>query len=217
MKYSNPNGENIKRRIAEQTGVCFETNHPGFGMARVALAVALILVLSTIGVFAEKQFRISQAVLQALNAAETEGAPLPPDGQQEDEPLTVSGFRISYPFEVNTNPYSVAPYAHSGIDIEAPKGTPVLAAADGTVRVSEYNHGGGYGYYVIIDHEDGFSTLYAHLEMQDTPLVGPGQEVEAGEQIGTVGVTGYSTGPHLHFELRNSNDEPVDPAEYWEE
>jgi murein DD-endopeptidase MepM/ murein hydrolase activator NlpD len=210
MKYNKENGENIKRRISDQTGVQFETKHPGLGTARIALAVALILVFSTMGIFAEKQFKISQFVLQALNVTESEE-------MQEDEPQTINGFRISYPFEVNTNPYSVAPYAHSGIDIEAPKGTPVLAAADGTVRVSEYNHGGGYGYYVIIDHEDGFSTLYAHLEMQDTPLVEPGQEVEAGEKIGTVGVTGYSTGPHLHFELRNRNDDPVDPAEYWAE
>ena len=60
----------------------------------------------------------------------------------------------------------------------------------------------------------GFSTLYAHLEMQDTPMVEPGQTVEEGQQFGTVGVTGYSTGPHLHLELR-IDDEPVNPEDYW--
>ena len=217
MKYRSVNGENIKRRVAEQTGVRFKTKHAGFDTARIALAVALILALSTAGIFAVKPLQISQGVLQWLNPVKIE-QPL----QEADAPYgTVNGFRISYPFEGKEDPGAILSgfgerwgTLHSGIDIEAPKGTPVLAAAAGTVRVSEFGYGKGYGYYVIIDHEGGFSTLYAHLEMQDTPMVEPGQTVEEGQQIGTVGVTGYSTGPHLHLELR-IDDEPVNPEDYW--
>ena len=87
---------------------------------------------------------------------------------------------------------------HKAIDIGAPTGTSVVAADSGyVVRTgwSEY----GYGKYVVIDHSNGFQTLYAHLH---TILVEVGQSVGRGQRIGSVGETGRSTGPHLHFEIR---------------
>ena len=87
---------------------------------------------------------------------------------------------------------------HKAIDIGAPMGTAVVAADSGYVVKtgwSEY----GYGKYVVIDHGNGFQTLYAHLS---TILVETGQSVSKGERIGSVGSTGRSTGPHLHFEIR---------------
>jgi len=87
---------------------------------------------------------------------------------------------------------------HKAIDIGAPTGTPIVAADSGYVVKtgwSEY----GYGKYVIIDHSNGFQTLYAHLH---TILVEVGQSVGKGERIGSMGSTGRSTGPHLHFEIR---------------
>jgi murein DD-endopeptidase MepM/ murein hydrolase activator NlpD len=87
---------------------------------------------------------------------------------------------------------------HMAIDIGAPTGTAVVAADSGyvvTAGWSEY----GYGKYVVIDHGNGFQTLYAHLH---TILVQLGQSVGKGEKIGTVGQTGRATGPHLHFEIR---------------
>ena len=87
---------------------------------------------------------------------------------------------------------------HKAIDIGAPMGTAVVAADSGYVIKtgwSEY----GYGKYVVIDHGNGFQTLYAHLS---TILVETGQSVGKGERIGSVGSTGRSTGPHLHFEIR---------------
>lgn len=86
---------------------------------------------------------------------------------------------------------------HSGIDLAAARGTPVLATLPGTVTVIV--SAAGYGLHVVIDHGGGLSSLYAHL---DTVLVTSGDFVIAGEAIGTVGSSGNATGPHLHFELR---------------
>lgn len=97
---------------------------------------------------------------------------------------------------------------HTGIDISAPVGTPVGASAAGTVIAAGYQ--GAYGNTVVIDHGDGFSTLYAHL---DSVSVSSGQRVGRGTIVGTVGTTGNSTGPHLHFEIRY-NGAPQDPMAY---
>jgi len=97
---------------------------------------------------------------------------------------------------------------HTGIDIAAPYGTPIKAAAGGKVTMAAWY--GGYGNCTIIDHGDGLSTLYAH---QSSFKVSTGQSVAQGQLIGYVGSTGLSTGPHLHFETR-VNGEPVDPMRY---
>lgn len=87
---------------------------------------------------------------------------------------------------------------HSGTDLGAPEGTPVVATKDGEVHVADFL--GGYGLTVILRHEDGsLETRYAHLSQI---LVRPGEQVKQGEVVGLVGSTGNSTGPHLHFELR---------------
>ena len=86
---------------------------------------------------------------------------------------------------------------HSGVDIGAAPGTPVIAAAAGEVFQAEYL--GGYGYTVIIYHGGGFATLYGHLSGF---AVSTGQKIKQGQVIGYVGSTGFATGPHLHFEVR---------------
>jgi murein DD-endopeptidase MepM/ murein hydrolase activator NlpD len=86
---------------------------------------------------------------------------------------------------------------HSGVDIGASSGVPVMAAASGEVINAEYM--GGYGYAIIIYHGGGFSTLYGHLSGF---AVSAGQKVKQGQIIGYVGSTGFATGPHLHFEVR---------------
>ena len=101
---------------------------------------------------------------------------------------------------------------HKGIDFAGSVGDSVCAAVDGTVSYSAYNNG-GYGNLIIIDHANNMKSYYAHL---DTRNVKVGDEVKKGSQIGTLGNTGRSTGPHLHFELR-INNEPVDPLEYLED
>lgn len=97
---------------------------------------------------------------------------------------------------------------HRGIDIGAAYGTPVAAAADGIVVAAEYR--GTYGNMILIAHANGVSTVYAHLSGF---AVGPGETVYQGEVIGWVGLTGLTTGPHLHFEVRIGG-EFVDPLEW---
>ncbi|HSS41112.1 MAG TPA: peptidoglycan DD-metalloendopeptidase family protein [Solirubrobacterales bacterium] len=100
---------------------------------------------------------------------------------------------------------------HEGIDISVPEGTPIRAAADGTVILeqSEYESG-GYGNYTCIDHGGGLSTCYAH---QSSFAASVGARVGQGDLIGYSGNTGHSTGPHLHFEVR-VNGVPTDPLGY---
>lgn len=97
---------------------------------------------------------------------------------------------------------------HNGVDLANVTGTPIYAARSGTVTVTTYN--GVYGYYVQINHGDGFSSLYAHMTHY---IVSPGQTVSAGQVIGYMGSTGWSTGPHLHFTIYY-NGNTVNPMDY---
>jgi murein DD-endopeptidase MepM/ murein hydrolase activator NlpD len=97
---------------------------------------------------------------------------------------------------------------HTGQDIATSSGTPVVAAAQGTVIFAGWQN--GYGQIVIIDHGNGLTTRYGHLSGIDAEV---GQQIKRGEQLGRVGSTGRSTGPHLHYEVR-INDEPVNPRQY---
>jgi len=96
---------------------------------------------------------------------------------------------------------------HEGLDFPVPYGTRVGAAAGGTTIFAGYNNG-GYGNLVVIQHPLGFTTWYAHLSSITSWV---GEQVVGGTRIGYVGSTGYSTGPHLHFEVRRY-DTPIDPA-----
>ena len=111
-------------------------------------------------------------------------------------------------------PYGSYAHFHTGIDISAPAGTPVLAADDGVVILAGASVVNGqlvgYGNYVVIAHSDGLTTLYGHLL---AIAVKAGQQVTQGTVVGLEGSTGNSTGAHLHFELRQNN-QPIDPAPF---
>ncbi len=98
-------------------------------------------------------------------------------------------------------------HGYNAVDLAAPVGTPIMAAADGEVIVARANNGwnGGYGEYVVIQHENGSQTLYAHAS---SVIVYASEHVVQGQVIGYVGSTGKSTGAHLHFEIRNGVRNP---------
>jgi murein DD-endopeptidase MepM/ murein hydrolase activator NlpD len=111
--------------------------------------------------------------------------------------LPLSGdFLLSSSFGVRADPFTHLPSMHEGIDFVAPIGTPVLATAAGVVLRAEF--AGAYGHMVEVAHADGFVTRYAHLK---TIQVKPQDVIERHDAVGTLGNTGRSTGPHLHYEV----------------
>ena len=122
-------------------------------------------------------------------------------------------YTITSWFGYREDPFTGEIAYHSGTDIGAPGGTPILAAADGTVTIANAidSWGGGYGYHIKISHNDTFDTLYAHCS---SICVTVGKEVKQGEVIGYVGTTGNSTGNHLHFEVWQ-NGERTDALGYF--
>jgi murein DD-endopeptidase MepM/ murein hydrolase activator NlpD len=116
--------------------------------------------------------------------------------------------RITSKFGRRPNPVGKGHAFHGGIDLGAPTGTPVHAVAAGTVIKATYDR--TYGNVVVINHHNGYKTLYAHASKL---MVKAGQKVKAGQPIATVGSTGRSTGPHLHFEIHRSGRQ-VDPGPY---
>lgn len=117
----------------------------------------------------------------------------PPSNATWIEP--VSGYTISSPFGNRKSPTAGASSNHKGVDMACPSGTPIYATRAGTVTVASYQAGGA-GYYVSINHGDGFASIYMHMTRY---VVSKGQSVAQGELIGYVGSTGVATGPHLHF------------------
>lgn len=107
----------------------------------------------------------------------------------------VSGYTITSAFGMRIHPVYGYQLMHNGIDMACPQGTPIYATRAGTVTMASYQAGGA-GYYVSINHGDGFSSIYMHMTHY---VVSAGQSVSAGQLIGYVGNTGVSTGPHLHF------------------
>lgn len=123
----------------------------------------------------------------------------------------VEGGVVTSEFGLRSHPIRGTTRMHEGIDIGAPMGTPIRAAAAG--EVIEARPSNGYGYIVVIYHGNGWSTLYAHMYAQ-TVKVSKGDTVSKGQVIAEVGSNGWSTGPHLHFEL-HQNGSPVDPMPYY--
>lgn len=124
--------------------------------------------------------------------------------------------RITQPFGCTdfllepADPSCPSGHTHTGLDIAAPNGTPIGAADAGIVSLTNFGPGGGYGNYVMVTHGNGYVTLYAHLSAISVSV---NQAVQRGQEIGKEGSTGFSTGPHLHFEIR-LNGAYQNPAAY---
>jgi murein DD-endopeptidase MepM/ murein hydrolase activator NlpD len=158
-----------------------------------------------------KQLEGKQAVAQDPHPS---GVSLAAQTGQELGPGTDGAPRLAMPvigrassgYGMRNDPIKHAEINHPGFDLAAPTGTPVTAAAGGTVVHA--GPAGTYGNLVTIRHDNGFETRYAHLSAVD---IKEGARVEPGQLIGKVGTTGYSTGPHLHFEVRHDG-QAIDPA-----
>ncbi|WP_374472251.1 M23 family metallopeptidase [Phenylobacterium sp.] len=121
----------------------------------------------------------------------------------------VLGEAIVSPFGLRQLPWEENGRLHEGVDIAADFGEPVLASADGVVTRAGQSY--SYGRFVEIEHAEGLTTLYAHMGGVAAEMR-PGLAVKAGTPVGRVGSSGTSTGPHLHFEIRDSKDRPLNPA-----
>ena len=119
-------------------------------------------------------------------------------------PISAS-FRWSSSYGWRADPFTGVQSFHTGVDMACPEGTPILAAMSG--KISEVGNNRTYGNYIIINHGNGYQTVYAHMSKT---IAKKGQWVSQGTKIGLVGSTGYSTGPHLHF-MVYKNGNRIDP------
>jgi murein DD-endopeptidase MepM/ murein hydrolase activator NlpD len=123
-------------------------------------------------------------------------------------PVEAPSTAVKGRFGLRNDPFTGKIQQHNGVDIAAPKGTPVVAAGAGRVTYADEN--GGFGRIIRIDHGSGIETWYAHLE---SFAAKPDDRVKRGQRIGSVGATGRATGPHLHYEV-HVNGRPVDPEPF---
>lgn len=137
-------------------------------------------------------------------------------------PVPADQFVLTSPFGMRTSPFTKAADFHKGLDLSAPKGTPIYATADGVVTFAgryplrQSVAWWRFGNVVVVNHSDRFITIYGHC---DTVNVKPGQQVRQGDVVATVGSTGWSTNSHLHYEVRSDLETrgtyaPIDPRIY---
>ena len=142
-----------------------------------------------------------------LRSASPHGALRLRDVTPQKPELPVAG-RITSEYGERVHPVTGARHVHHGVDIAVPVGTPIQVPFAG--RVKRVGHEGPMGHHVVVEHANGYQTVYAHASKV---LVEPGQEVAAGEVLAESGNSGRSTGPHLHFSLLRDG-KPVDPTRW---
>lgn len=179
------------------------SERPGMGGPQAeATPQDIALVLGSV----ESQFAQAEKQLDVLGAL-LEGQEMAEASRPSRAPAP--GY-ISSGFGVRADPFTGGRDHHMGVDFDANYGDPVKAAANGIVSFAGWKN--GYGNTVIVDHGDGYQTLYGHNQRN---LVREGDVVRAGQQLAKVGSTGRSTGAHLHFEV-HVNGRPVNPMAYLE-
>jgi murein DD-endopeptidase MepM/ murein hydrolase activator NlpD len=194
--------EDASRRLAEMSGVAAEGGAQQQQQEGVRGAGGPLVVMDEAGVaVVEARAAQLEAELRTYEAAMREKSHVPSVWPVDGE--------ITDSFGGRRNPFGGGSYEfHSGQDINAERGAPVVSAAVGTVVFAGWH--GGYGQMVTVDHGAGLTTRYAHLAKVE---VVAGQQVARGQYIGQVGSTGRSTGPHLHYEVR-VGEESVNPRAY---
>jgi murein DD-endopeptidase MepM/ murein hydrolase activator NlpD len=194
-----------KRRLAMRIRQVLAIGNPHQPRPRVAFAAAAVVGVFLLplasGAAPDKPTQSAQSPTSSATAAAATAVRL-------SDPLP--GSRVTLGYGQKRHPVERTPYFHRGIDMGAPNGTSILAAADGVVEVAttEYAPAKPSGTVVILDHGAGLKTFYAHLG----PLaVKPGDRVTRGQMVARVGMSGLTTGPHLHFEVWQDGAH-VDPA-----
>jgi murein DD-endopeptidase MepM/ murein hydrolase activator NlpD len=187
--------EDTSRKLAEKSGVVSEEPaFPGTG------GPALPVDADTLAILESKMSQLERNIKAYENVLRERG--------YTPSVWPIVG-KLESGFGGRRNPFGGSSFEfHSGQDIDASTGDPVVAGAKGTVTFAGWQN--GYGQLVVIDHGGGLTTRYGHLSHID---VTQGETVERAQFIGKVGSTGRSTGPHLHYEIR-INDEPVNPLPY---
>lgn len=186
--------EDTSRKLAEKSGMVADGSIGGAGGPAIPLDELALDALQVKMSRLERELRAYEAVLREKGYTPSIW---PVKGELEGG------------FGGRRNPFGGGGYEfHSGQDIEAAWGAPVVSGASG--RVSFVGWQNGYGQLIVIDHGGGLTTRYGHLSRIDVTF---GQSVTRGEFIGRVGSTGRSTGPHLHYEVR-INEDPVNPVQY---
>lgn len=185
----------VKARVLAEAGIVAAA-----GLSAIAVAHASLLMPPART--PTEQARLTKAVPTAVSTP------------AEDEVLIafeepVPGHAVVSPFGLRQLPWEGNGRLHEGVDISADLGVPVVAVADGVVV--EAGTKGGYGRFVAVRHAERLTTYYAHLGAIGAN-VKPGLAVKAGAQLGQIGSTGTSTGPHLHFEIRDAQKRPLDPS-----
>lgn len=159
---------------------------------------------------AQTEKELNQVLQQEQQAARPDPNGKPPSSVTDGVTwlIPINYWYLSSPYGMRDHPIEGIRKFHHGVDLAAPEGTPIYATRSGTVTAASY--GSANGYYVTINHGDGFSTMYLHMTHY---TVRAGQRVEAGQKIGECGNTGASKGNHLHFAIYY-NGNSVNPAEY---
>ena len=187
--------EDASRKLAETAGVGAQEQVNLNGAGGPLLDTATVLEIKTRQL--EQALRVYQVILQERQERAVTPSIWPVEGRLTDS------------FGDRRNPFGGSSTEfHAGQDIATLFGTPAVATANGIVTFAGCQN--GYGQVVVIDHGNGLTTRYGHLSHIDVTM---GQSISRGDQVGRVGSSGRSTGPHLHYEIR-INDEPVDPSPY---
>jgi murein DD-endopeptidase MepM/ murein hydrolase activator NlpD len=186
--------EDTSRKLAEKSGVVTDGSMPGSGGPEMPIDENNLAILEAKMSRLEEDMRSYESILRLRGYTPTVW---PVEGKLEGG------------FGGRRNPFGGSGYEfHSGQDIEAAMGTPVVSGASGLVAFTGWQN--GYGQLVVVDHGGGLTTRYGHLSHIDVSV---GETVSRAQLLGKVGSTGRSTGPHLHYEVR-INDQPVNPLQY---
>ena len=158
-------------------------------------------ILSYNGLLADTKIKAGDMVIVPDGVISTTQAPLVSGSQTSQGYPTFAGYYLR-PIVSGRKTQGV--HGNNGVDLAAPIYTPILASADGKVIVSRTGgYNGGYGTYVVVSHANGTQTVYAHMSVNNVSV---GEWVDQGQIIGAIGMTGKTTGPHLHFEVRGAKN-----------